>query len=344
MSKATPGATLYTGNATTGMPDATVAGNVNQFAVIGLAGIDVNNAFTVQWSALADLDSWPTPGTDAARTVQSGKQTLSARYGKVTGIAGGDFFGYVFQQRGITKMTYVGGDVVFAFDTFEESRGCVGYDRFAQIDDLIIFESEYGYHALQNDQIADIGFGRVDDTYTPTDAVQMQDVAKNPFIQTVFFGQNDLAYNYKTDQWTRIPAFAGQGYYDIDSSDGVIGQIVYSGANVDFQDSSGGVAATATFETGEFELIPSERAMVDGARLRHTGASLTSTRVGVRDLLSGSVTYATGTALNSRSGMTHYRGGANKPEGRYVRGEFVFGGGFDTINGADFEFFGSGKT
>jgi hypothetical protein len=74
----------------------------------------------------------------------------------------------VFQERAITKMAYVGGDVVFTFDTFEEGRGCHKVNRLARIDDKVFFESEYGYHLLENDVVTDIGFGRVDRTYTPT--------------------------------------------------------------------------------------------------------------------------------------------------------------------------------
>jgi hypothetical protein len=73
----------------------------------------------------------------------------------------------VFQERGITKFTYVGGDVVFTVDTFEENRGCVRPGRMVQTENLIFFESDRGYHALDanSGQITDIGYGKVDDTY-----------------------------------------------------------------------------------------------------------------------------------------------------------------------------------
>jgi hypothetical protein len=83
----------------------------------------------------------------------------------VTAISSGDFYAYVFQERAVTKMTYVGGDIVFAFDTFEEDRGCRRQGRMVQIDDKIFFQSDRGYHVLENDQITDIGFGAVDDNY-----------------------------------------------------------------------------------------------------------------------------------------------------------------------------------
>ena len=106
----------------------------------------------------------PIPGTDDARTKQAGQQTFPTEFGVVTGIAGNDFYMYVFQTSGITKGTYVGGDVVFSFDTFEEGRGCVRMGMIEQIDDMVVFESSRGRHILENDQIQDIGFGITDDS------------------------------------------------------------------------------------------------------------------------------------------------------------------------------------
>ena len=51
------------------------------------------------------------------------------------------------------------------------------------MDDITFFESEYGYHMLENDQISDIGYGAVDDSYTPP-------------LNTVS----------KVDQWQQTPA------------------------------------------------------------------------------------------------------------------------------------------
>lgn len=137
---------------------------VGQFVVIA----PNSDRYSVRWCDIGDPTTWSTPGTDAARAAQAGSQEFPNRFGEVTGIAGNDFFGYVFQERAITKMVYVGGDVVFAFDTFEEGRGCYRVNRLARADDKIFFESEFGYHALENDEVIDIGLGKVDRTYTPT--------------------------------------------------------------------------------------------------------------------------------------------------------------------------------
>ena len=142
--------------------DARVCGRINAFVMVGSLS---SNPYAVRWCAIGDATDWPTPATDDARAKQAGQEVLSADFGYVTGIAGNDFYGYIFQERAITKATYVGGDVVFAFDTFEEDRGCMRWGRKVQVDDKVFFQSDRGYHVLQNDQIKDIGYGKVDDTY-----------------------------------------------------------------------------------------------------------------------------------------------------------------------------------
>lgn len=134
---------------------------VRDFVVIG--GLTTDD-YSIRWSAIGDPTDWPDPGTDDARSKQSGSQTFPTKWGVVTGIAGNDFYMYVFQVNAITKGTYIGGDQVFSFDTFEEGRGCVRMGMLEQIDDMVVFESDRGRHILENDQIADIGFGIVDDT------------------------------------------------------------------------------------------------------------------------------------------------------------------------------------
>jgi len=129
------------------------------FIVIG--GL-TSDRYAVRWNAIGDPTDWPTPGTDDARAKQAGLQSFPTRFGWVTGIAGNDFYMYVFQERAISKGTYVGGDVVVSFDTFEEDRGNERQGGIVTVDDKVFFRSDRGFHLLENDQIADIGLGRVD--------------------------------------------------------------------------------------------------------------------------------------------------------------------------------------
>ena len=140
----------------------TCIATVRDFVVVGGLSTD---RYSIRWCDITDPTSWSTPNTDAARAAQAGSQTFPTKFGWVTGLAGNDFFMYIFQERAITKGTYVGGDVVFSFDIFEEDRGCERQGKLTTIDDKVFFQSDRGYHLLENDQITDIGYGRVDDTY-----------------------------------------------------------------------------------------------------------------------------------------------------------------------------------
>ena len=133
---------------------------VRDFVVVG--GLD-SDGYAIRWCAIGDPTDWPIPGTDDARSKQAGQQSFPTEHGWVTGIAGDDFYMYVFQQRAISKGTYVGGDVVFSFDTFEEDRGCVRQGMLTQVDEKVFFESDRGRHMLEAGQITDIGYGLTDD-------------------------------------------------------------------------------------------------------------------------------------------------------------------------------------
>jgi len=132
------------------------------FVILG--GLD-SDRYSIRWSSLGDETDWPVPATDDARSKQSGKQTFPTRYGYVTGIAGDDFSLLVFQEGAIHRATYVSGDVVWSFETIDESRGCVRQGRLVKTDDIVIFQSKFGYHAIKDGNITDIGFGIVDDTF-----------------------------------------------------------------------------------------------------------------------------------------------------------------------------------
>lgn len=131
------------------------------FVVLG--GLN-SDRYAIRWSALGDGTDWPTPATDDARSKQAGTQSFPTRFGWVTAVHGNDFYMYVFQESAITKGTYVGGDIVWSFDTFEESRGCVRQGLSIMIDDTVYFSSDRGKHALLNDQVVDIGYGILDDS------------------------------------------------------------------------------------------------------------------------------------------------------------------------------------
>jgi hypothetical protein len=320
------GSYVYTSNA----PDGVVCGRIGQFAMVS----QLADEYTVQWSAIGDITDWPTPLTDDARSKQAGSETLSSEFGKITGISGTEFFGYVFQQSAVTKFTYVGGDVVFRIDVIDATVGCVDYNRFARVGNAVYFESEFGYYKIIDNQIIPIGLGKVDDTYKPVNELtdDQKNVADNVGMSTIFFEGHNLAYNYETDQWTSVAALDGKVYFPLINSAGVIGQITFSGQSVDIQDSLGGADQAAKFITTEANMVTGGRAIAQATRVLSDGGTWT-VRVGSRDNISDSISWSASSSVNSRSGMHDFR-----KEGRFHRAEYSCSDGFTTVIGADIDF------
>lgn len=311
-----------------------ICGKINNFAMVGNDGTGNPGNFTVRWSAIGDATSWPTPNTDAARAVQSGSEVLDGENGEVTAIAGGDFYGYIFQKNAITKATYVGGDIVFSFDDFEENRGCGFYNRIVKVNDAVFFESDNGRHVVENDQVFDIGYGIVDDAY-PVSTTQGDRIYHNPAIKMVFF-TNNVAYNYKTKQWTRVSGITPA--CSIDDKNNIIGQFRNaSGVSTLLLGSSGGANLSATLTTGDSDLNEGGHTYVNGVRPLVDGGTW-SVRVGTRDDLSTSISWSTSTSVTTRTGYHDFR-----EDGRYQRFELTNSDGFNTLMGADLDVEPSGE-
>lgn len=167
---------------------------------------------------------------------------------------------------------------------------------------------------------------------------KQSNIAVNKARNLVFFEGTELVYNYKTQQWSRIPAYDGYGVYSYNAKTVSFGLVVYSSGSVDLQvqAETNGVQ-TATITTAAPNLNQGGRAVVTGVRPIHNGGTA-SVRVGVQDDPNDAVSYSTATSVNSRSGMANFR-----EEGRYHRAELTVTGGFDVINSADIEFSSQGR-
>ena len=168
--------------------------------------------------------------------------------------------------------------------------------------------------------------------------VKQSNIALNPARNLAFFEGTELCFNYKTMQWTEIPAYDGIGPFSVNSRTADFGLVRYSSGAVSLQTQ----AATsnpqdAVITTAAPNINQGGRAVVTGVRPIHNGGTA-SLRVGIQDDPNDAVSYSTATSVNSRSGMANFR-----EEGRYHRMELTLTGGFDTINGADIEFSSQGR-
>lgn len=176
-------------------------------------------------------------------------------------------------------------------------------------------------------------------------------VVADPENSVVFFGESNLAYNWKTKQWTRQPAWDGLDYFPpnklsltTDSAAArYCGLLRFQNNTVDLQTGhvqTIGMAQEATITTAAVDPNQGGRCVVNGVRPlvnEVTGSSVT-VRAGVQDHVGTAVSWSTSTSLNSRTKMANFRS-----EGRWVRTEITLTSGFNTVWGADIEFASQGR-
>src|ERR1700733_3971966 len=147
-------------------PKAAAAAAGNQFVMLGDTNDTVNGAVSnrVQWCGIADPTNWAF-GTLAAQEAQAGEQFLTAGYGPVTHIADCSAYGLIFQQRAITRAYYVGGDAIFAFDTYEKQRGAYYPNSPVQLGNEVYFIADDGLCMTDGQQVTQVGHNKVDSTF-----------------------------------------------------------------------------------------------------------------------------------------------------------------------------------
>ena len=193
-------------------PVAFAIGVIRDFVVAGnIVSGDQTGAWVIQWSALANPPVWDIPNTQQARADQSGAQALYSQYGSVQFIAQGEEQAIIFQQRGISRVQYVGGDVVFSFYTYERKRGLLAPRAIAQLGNTCYFLSADGFYATDGSTVQPIGYGKINRWFfndcSDTSKVR---AAADVASECVIFhypnnsgGWSQLAYNWYEQRWTR---------------------------------------------------------------------------------------------------------------------------------------------
>ena len=167
---------------------------------------------------------------------------------------------------------------------------------------------------------------------------KQQNITVNKARHLIFFEGTELCYNYKTQQWTRVPAYLNLGFYSVNSKSASIGLVRFSSGSVDLQSQlTSYVAQSATITTGAVDLHQGGRSVVNGLRPIVNGGTY-AIRIGIQDDVDDAVSWSTSTVINGRSNMANFRS-----EGRYIRAELTITGGFTTALGADVDFSEQGR-
>lgn len=180
---------------------------VRDFVVLGN---DTSNPANVTWSGFNNSANW-TPGVN-----QSDAQLLQGG-GWVQAIIGGDV-GYIFQERAITRMTYVGPPAYFQFEPLELNRGLATPGAIIRVGSVVYFYSQDGFYMKDGDSPSvSIGNQKVDNWFSQhlqTNTFSLITCGSDPANKLVLWSfvstdatdathpDTALIYNWQKQQWS----------------------------------------------------------------------------------------------------------------------------------------------
>lgn len=349
------GFTVATNLATAGSaPVSRVTGTVGQFLFLA-------NTYDTYWSAIDDHRNWPTPGSVTANSVQSGTESLRPDWGAITFIDGNDQFGLIFQERGITRITYVGGSDVWQFDELEDSKGTSFRKGVVRYGGVWYYVSDTGFYVTDGVTSRPIGANKVDNKFiseyvsTRTSTLPIYDRvwgAVDIFRKVIFWAYSTqdngyanriIAYSIENDRFTEcdqemttLISGPAQGpevtnYLFHDSSRFVFWAFDTANSGRRFSATAG----TATLTTSEQEMNPGGRSFVRGVKsLVQWPTAITVNKtiaLGTRDTQEfDSLSYTAEVTANTRSGFSDFRSDA-----RYHRARTKITGDFESATGLE---------
>jgi hypothetical protein len=334
-------------------PVAKAVGVIGQFVMVGNleASGGESREHVVQWCGIDQPRSWPTPDSATAIAQQSGRQYLPKELGPVQGIYGGDQHGLITQAGGLTRATYVGGGVVFQFDTLSKTHGSAFPNASILVNGLLYFVSSRGFCVTDGVQVQPIGDGKVDryflDNVSFTNAERMHAAhdARRKLIlwcvptSTSTAGQPDLMliYNYEERRWSRT----NQVSEVLFTPPSALPQLGAHGFNASNQICTfSGTPGTATLTTGEMEPNPGGYVEEFGIKpLVDATVNAITIAMGTRNDQGEAVSYSSEQTANARSGFANFRTSA-----RYHRARLKIAGTFNAAQGLEYQANAAGYT
>lgn len=152
-------------------PNARHLAVVDNFLVVGNT-YDVADGYQparVRWAGIGTITQWA-----VSATTQADFQNLRNDAGYIQKIIGGDV-GYIFQERAITKMSYIGSPLVFQFDEIETARGALAANSVIKVGNNVAYLAQDGFFVFDGQQSIPIGDGKVDETFFNTVDITLLD-------------------------------------------------------------------------------------------------------------------------------------------------------------------------
>lgn len=196
----------------TAAPKARHIAVIKDFVVLGNVSDSAANVQRVRWSGINNSSLWSADATTLADF-----QDLPGEGGWVQKVVSGEQ-GYIFQERAIWRMTFVGSPLIFQFDKIHDAIGAYAAQGVANYENLIYFLAQDGFKVFDGSNITPIGEGKVDATFlADLDVNYLYNVRAVVFAQLkcVFWqypgiGNNSgranhiMVYSWAYNRWARI--------------------------------------------------------------------------------------------------------------------------------------------
>ena len=175
---------------------------VRDFLVGGVINGDV---YTMAWSGANNCEQW------VYGTNQSDYNIFPVG-GAITGITGGEY-GLVFQEGRISRMQYVGGNLIFQFDEISANVGCIAPRSICQYGGVVFFLSGRGFMTCNGNAVEPIGDERIDRAFRAAADLQQaasMSAAVDPVNKRVIWTvptasgvpQTWYIYSFALNKWT----------------------------------------------------------------------------------------------------------------------------------------------
>lgn len=279
---------------------------MRDFVVLGNVSDSAANVYRVRWSAINN----PTSFTVDAATLAD-YQDLPSEGGPVQKVLGGEF-GVVLQQKSVWRMLFVGSPLVFQFDRVHSNIGAYAPQAAVRYQNMTFFLAEDGFYAFDGNECDPIGRGKVDRFFLSdlasanNNRVWAYVDAPNKLVLWAYpSGSNSggnpdklLVYSWAFKKWALVEGLDVEVLLNsvttgttldgldalyssidaipvtLDSKQWQGGQFVSAAFNASHNlDRFNGSAMAATIESGEFQLYPDIRAMIEEVRPAADGLS-----------------------------------------------------------------------
>lgn len=253
---------------------------LKDFLVVGDISDSALQVTRVRWSAINNPTNWV---PDAATLADY--QDLPAEGGKVQKIVGTEV-GIIFQERAIWRMQFVGSPVIFQFDRVANNIGAKFHRSVIGYQNLVFFLSEEGFYAFDGSTLDPIGRGKVDEFFkeNANQTIAVLDIYMccgiDPSKKIVMWAYPSvlgsstcdqiLCYHWPSKHWSLIDFGSTanginnltMGYSTAFNETPVLGAFNFNRAYGRFNKS----AMASIIQTGEFQLVPEQRAMITEVR------------------------------------------------------------------------------